>query len=134
VKILRGAWSVELFRILEGFPDLAHDDEVDASSGSLEILNLQMRNWGPKKPIAYRQQAEHLRVKKGRLMRRQPKAQTLAPLAGNRGFESTSLHRGVKCEPDFIDQEAVSQRSSPSASFSTNWPKKWAGLSSLRRE
>jgi hypothetical protein len=49
---------VELFRILEGFPDLAHD------SGSLEILYLQMRNWGPKKPIAYRQQAEHLRVKK----------------------------------------------------------------------
>ena len=90
MKILRGAWSVELFRILEGFPDPAHDDEVDASSGSLEILNLQMRNWGPKKPIAYRQQAEHLRVKKGRLMRRQPKAQTLAPLAGNRGFESTS--------------------------------------------
>ena len=93
VKILRGAWSVELFRILEGFPDLAHDDEVDASSGSLEILNLQMRNWGPRKPIAYRQQAEHLRVKKGRLMWRQPKAQTLAPLAGNRGFESTSLQQ-----------------------------------------
>ena len=108
MKILRGAWSVELFRILEGFPDLAHDDEVDASSGSLEILNLQMRNWGPKKPIAYRQQAEHLRVKKGRLMRRQPKAQTLAPLAGNRGFESTSLQRRVTCEPDFLDQEAVS--------------------------
>jgi phage terminase large subunit-like protein len=40
VKILRGAWNVELFRILEGFPDLAHDDEVDVSSGSLEILNL----------------------------------------------------------------------------------------------
>ncbi len=109
VKILRGAWSVELFRILEGFPDLAHDDEVDASSGSLEILNLQMRNWGPKKPIAYRQQAEHLRVKKGRLMRRQPKAQTLAPLAGNRGFESTSLRRGVSCEPDFLDQGARHQ-------------------------
>jgi phage terminase large subunit-like protein len=35
---------VELFRILEGFPDLAHDDEVDVSSGSLETLNLQMRN------------------------------------------------------------------------------------------
>jgi hypothetical protein len=32
-------------------------------------------------------------------MRRQPKAQTLAPLAGNRGFESTSLQRGVQCEP-----------------------------------
>ena len=110
VKILRGAWSVELFRILEGLPDLAHDDEVDASSGSLEILNLQMRNWGPKKPIAYRQQAEHLRVKKGRLMRRQPKAQTLAALAGNRGFESTSLHRRVSCEPDFLSRRGMSWR------------------------
>jgi len=107
VKILRGAWSVELFRILEGFPDLAHDDEVDASSGSLEILNLQMRNWGPRKPIAYRQQAEHLRVKKGRLMRRQPKAQTLAPLAGNRGFESTSLQQGVWCEPDLRGRRCI---------------------------
>jgi hypothetical protein len=28
-------------------------------------------------------------------------AQTLAPLAGNRGFESTSLQRRVWCEPDF---------------------------------
>src|SRR5438270_3650811 len=34
-------------------------------------------------------------------MRRQPKAQTLAPFAGNRGFESTSLHQRVMCEPDF---------------------------------
>ena len=32
-------------------------------------------------------------------MRRQPKAQTLAPLAGNRGFESTSLHRRVRNKP-----------------------------------
>jgi len=31
-------------------------------------------------------------------MRRQPKAQTLAPLAGNRGFESTSLQRRVSNE------------------------------------
>src|SRR5271170_5400921 len=30
VKILRGHWNEELFRVLEGFPDLAHDDEVDA--------------------------------------------------------------------------------------------------------
>jgi hypothetical protein len=28
-------------------------------------------------------------------------AQTLAPLAGNRGFESTSLQRRVHCEPVF---------------------------------
>ena len=46
MKILRGAWSVELFRILEGFPDLAHDDEVDACSGALEMLNPQMKSWG----------------------------------------------------------------------------------------
>src|SRR5271169_6234757 len=30
VKILRRAWNEELFRVLEGSPDLAHDDEVDA--------------------------------------------------------------------------------------------------------
>src|SRR5437588_10848970 len=36
VKIRRGSWNEELFRILEGFPDLAHDDEVDACSGALE--------------------------------------------------------------------------------------------------
>jgi phage terminase large subunit-like protein len=29
----------ELFHVLEGFPDLAHDDEVDSCSGALEILN-----------------------------------------------------------------------------------------------
>jgi phage terminase large subunit-like protein len=47
VKILRGAWSVELFRILEGFPDLAHDDEVDASSGSLENSQSSDEKLGP---------------------------------------------------------------------------------------
>jgi hypothetical protein len=26
VKILRGLWNEDLFRVLEGFPDLAHDD------------------------------------------------------------------------------------------------------------
>jgi predicted phage terminase large subunit-like protein len=43
VKILRGSWNEELFRVLEGFPDLAHDDEVDACSGALEMLNPQMK-------------------------------------------------------------------------------------------
>jgi phage terminase large subunit-like protein len=28
VKIRRGPWNEDLFRVLEGFPDLAHDDEV----------------------------------------------------------------------------------------------------------
>jgi hypothetical protein len=46
VKIRRGAWNEELFRVLEGFPDLAHDDEVDACSGALERLNPQMESWG----------------------------------------------------------------------------------------
>jgi hypothetical protein len=39
VKIRRGSWNEELFRVLEGFPDLAHDDEVDAGSGALEMFN-----------------------------------------------------------------------------------------------
>jgi len=34
VKIRRGSWNEELFRVLEGFPDVAHDDEVDACSGA----------------------------------------------------------------------------------------------------
>ena len=46
VKIRRGLWNEELFRILEGFPDLAHDDEVDACSGALEMLNPHMNNRG----------------------------------------------------------------------------------------
>ena len=45
VKFRRGSWNEELFRILEGFPDLAHDDEVDACSGALEMLNPQMQGW-----------------------------------------------------------------------------------------
>ena len=29
-----------------GLPDLAHDDEVDACSGALEMLNPGMKSWG----------------------------------------------------------------------------------------
>ena len=46
VKIRRASWNEELFRVLEGFPDLAHDDEVDACSGALEMLNPPMKSWG----------------------------------------------------------------------------------------
>jgi hypothetical protein len=46
VKIRRGSWNEELFRVLEGFPDLAHDDEVDACSGALEMLNPGMKSRG----------------------------------------------------------------------------------------
>jgi hypothetical protein len=63
VKILRGSWNEELFRVLEGFPDLAHDDEVDACSGALEMLNPQMKGWGMYE--FYRQKAEQLREGRG---------------------------------------------------------------------
>ena len=46
VKIRRGRWNEDLFHVLEGFPDLAHDDEVDACSGALEMLNPRMSSWG----------------------------------------------------------------------------------------
>ena len=32
--------------MLEGFPDLGHDDEVDACSGALEMLNPNSKDWG----------------------------------------------------------------------------------------
>ena len=31
--------------MLEGFPDVAHDDEVDACSSALEMLNPPMKSW-----------------------------------------------------------------------------------------
>ena len=40
------------------FPDLAHDDEVDACSGALEMLNPAMTSWGLYE--FYRQEAEKL--------------------------------------------------------------------------
>jgi predicted phage terminase large subunit-like protein len=64
VKIRRGSWNEDLFRVLEGFPDLAHDDEVDACSGALEMLNPQMKDWGIYE--FYRQKAEQLRAEKER--------------------------------------------------------------------
>src|SRR5262249_36241002 len=46
VEIQRGSWNEDLFRVLEGFRELAHDDEVDACSGALEMLNPQMKGSG----------------------------------------------------------------------------------------
>jgi len=39
----KSTWNEELFRVLEGFPDLAHDDEVDTCSGALEMLNVPIK-------------------------------------------------------------------------------------------
>ena len=58
VKIRRGSWNEDLFRVLEGFPDFAHGDEVDTCSGPLEMLNPQMESSGLYE--LYRQQAEQL--------------------------------------------------------------------------
>jgi hypothetical protein len=58
VKIRRCPWNEDLFRVLEGFPDLAHDDEVDACSGALEMLNPDMKGYGAFE--AMRQRAEEL--------------------------------------------------------------------------
>jgi len=46
MKIRHGSRNEELFRVLEGFPELAHDDEIDACSGALEMLSPDMKNWG----------------------------------------------------------------------------------------
>jgi hypothetical protein len=44
------------------FPDLAHDDEVDACSGALEMLNPAMTSWDLYE--FYRQEAEKLRAER----------------------------------------------------------------------
>lgn len=38
VSFVRGAWNDEFFDWLEGFPDAAHDDHVDACSGAFNYL------------------------------------------------------------------------------------------------
>jgi hypothetical protein len=61
----------------EGFPDVAHDDEVDAGSGALEMLNPQMKGWGIYE--FYRQKAEELRAEKERGRTPQPAPPNPAP-------------------------------------------------------
>ena len=70
VKILRGLWNEDLFRVLEGFPDLAHDDEVDACSGALEMLNPNMKGRGVYELA--RQQYEQLQAEREATGRAQP--------------------------------------------------------------
>jgi hypothetical protein len=81
VKLWRGSWNEELFRVLEGFPDLAHDDEVDACSGALDMLNPQMKGWAVYE--LYRQQAEQLRAEneRGRTPQPAPSIPELIPFA-----------------------------------------------------
>jgi len=46
VKIVRGAWNDRYLRTLHSFPDGAHDDEVDASSGAFNELVRTVRQPG----------------------------------------------------------------------------------------
>jgi hypothetical protein len=86
VKIRRGLWNEELFRVLEGFPDLAHDDEVDACSGALEILNAQM-NASANPDADTRETAEHF-------CRR--RARNWVDRESDQGFESCFLRHPAR--------------------------------------
>jgi hypothetical protein len=69
VKIRRAGWNEDLFRALEGFPDLAHDDEVDACSGALEMLHPESAAWAFYELC--RRQAERFQQKKSSWVRLQ---------------------------------------------------------------
>lgn len=38
VEVVRAAWNDEVFTVLEGFPEAAHDDDADAASGAFNSL------------------------------------------------------------------------------------------------
>src|SRR5271156_1933677 len=84
VKIRRGSWNEELFRVLEGFPDLAHDDEVDACSGALEMLNPGMKTSNRPCPTQGDHTAPFIRspCRRGRAAPAAPPARSPAPCAG----------------------------------------------------
>ena len=78
--------------VLEGFPDLAHDDEVDACSGALEMLNPGMTNWGLFE--LYRRQAEELAERHDKPQRAPI---TFAPGSMEWQAEQEKLKRGGSC-------------------------------------
>ena len=88
VEIRRGAWNEELCRVREGFPDLAHDDEVDACSGALEMLNPPMPSWG-----AY-ELARHLAEKA--FAEQHPKPQPAPPNPARGSMEWFALQEKLK--------------------------------------
>jgi len=46
VKIVRGSWSNDLIDELCGFPEVQHDDQVDACTGALALCARYSGNWG----------------------------------------------------------------------------------------
>ena len=108
VKILRGFWYEDLFRVLEGFPDLAHDDEVDACSGALEMLNPNMKGWG-----AYelaRRQAEQLRERKAREAAAQPAQPAWAPGSMEWKAEQEKLKGGALMQSPLCKSKRSTRR------------------------
>jgi predicted phage terminase large subunit-like protein len=93
VKILRGLWNEDLFRVLEGFPELAHDDEVDACSGALEMLNPDMNDRGLYE--WYRREAEKLQAEQHDKPQRAPI--TFAPGSMEWKAEQEKLKGGGSC-------------------------------------
>jgi predicted phage terminase large subunit-like protein len=94
VKILRGSWNEDLFHVLEGFPELAHDDEVDACSGALEMLNRPMKARGLYE--FYRQQAEEVKAK--RKPAPKPAERIYAPGSLEYADQQKALRPGGSCD------------------------------------
>lgn len=91
IKVARALWNEDLFRALEGFPDLAHDDEVDACSGALEMLNPPMKDWGLYEVT--RQRSEELDTRKAGGGYSERVRMEAASGASNPPFEAARTHR-----------------------------------------
>jgi len=87
VKIRQGCWNEELFRVLEGFPDLAHDDEVDACSGALEMLSPPMQSYAAYE-LMRRQAEEVLAAQQRKLQGASP-----SPARGSVGWQDLQKSR-----------------------------------------
>jgi predicted phage terminase large subunit-like protein len=86
IKIRKARWNEDLFRVLEGFPDLTHNDEVDACGGALEMLNRPMNSWASLNCIVGAPVATTMsKVRKGMVKGRSPGC---AATTGLRRFQS----------------------------------------------
>jgi predicted phage terminase large subunit-like protein len=87
VKILRAPWNEDFFRQLEGFPELVHDDDVDAFSGAMELMHAQ----GPGMNIyeLYRRQAAELAAKEAEKRAKKPE---IMPAPGS--LEHAAMTKG----------------------------------------
>ena len=127
VKIRRGFWNEELFRVLEGFPDLAHNDEVDACIGALEMLNPNMK--GGNIHEVYRRDFEQRQAEEGvpapaPLSRSAGAAGSTTVLAVTRNwkFESTSLRAESQANHRFLSDRKKLLSDCPQSVVATPMP------------